>query len=47
MQNGISKCYICGYKYPTDYVRHHEDRCGIKVNGKKILGKDDKKKRIK
>ena len=45
--DGTTRCYICNNRYLTDYFRYHEDRCGIKVNGKRILGGVDKMKRIK
>lgn len=41
------KCYICNCTYPINYILYHEDRCGVRVNGEKLLTDDDKKKRIK
>ena len=39
-------CDICKHRYPDDYIRFHEDKCGIKVDRKYILGEEDIQKRI-
>lgn len=41
------ECFICGNKYLITYIMYHQDRCGVRVDGKKLLPKDDKLKRIK
>lgn len=40
------ECYICGFKYPITYVMYHQDRCGVRVDGKKLLPENDKSRRI-
>ena len=41
------ECSICNFRYLLTYIRYHEDRCGIRVNGKKLLPKNDEKMKIK